>query len=110
MSRSLEKWFSIFGPSVTHSNKSNGSRKENEGARRRAMLLLEVVEPVAFDALHLPPSGDFVTTRGLTGLGFFRQVESSLSRRRDFEVTAWVAGCSACRCSVLVLCERPLDQ
>ena len=35
------------------------------------MLLLEVVEPVAFDAPPpLPPSGDFVTTRGLTGLGF----------------------------------------
>ena len=31
-------------------SKSNGSRRENEGARRRAMLLLEVVEPVAFDA------------------------------------------------------------
>ena len=49
----FEKWISIFGTRVTHSNKSNGSRRENEGARRRAMWLLEVVEPVAFDAPHL---------------------------------------------------------
>ena len=37
-------------------------------------------------------------------------VESSLSRRRDFEVTAWVAAALPARCSVLALCEKPLDQ
>ena len=48
-----------------------GSRRENEGARRRTMLLLEVVEPVVFAAPHLshPPMFLF-STRGLTGLGF----------------------------------------
>ena len=54
------------------------------------MLLLEVVEPVAFDAPHLshpPLPFQLEAWQALV----FRQVESSLSRRRDFDITAWVA-------------------
>ena len=37
-------------------------------------------------------------------------VESSLSRRRDFDITAWVAAALPAAAAVLALCEKPLDR
>ena len=72
------------------------------------MLLLEVVEPVAFDAPHLSHPPVFSFQREAWQALVFRQVESSLPRRRDFDITAWVAAALPAAAASWRWSEKPL--